>query len=82
MNGTDTISLQFEQALLQVNRIRAAEVFEACYAQTGSFEELEHITTHALERIGAGWESVLLEISEAVLTHGVYPLGQTSTEAR
>ena len=68
MSNTDITALEFEQALLQVNRIRAAEIFEACYAETGSFDGLEYITIHSLERIGTGWEAGTVSLSQVYMS--------------
>lgn len=42
----------FQTALLQIDRIRAAEIFDSVYLKAGSFGTLEHLIMEALEKIG------------------------------
>lgn len=58
----------FQTALLQIDRIKAAEIFEKVYANNGSFEMLEHLTMETLERIGLGWEEGRLSLSQIYMS--------------
>lgn len=58
----------FEQALLEINRIKAAEIFEECFSKNQSFEELEQMTIRALEKIGDGWEEGQLSLSQVYMS--------------
>ena len=58
----------FQTALLQIDRIKAAEIFESCYLDNNSFEALEHLTIKALENIGTGWEEGQLSLSQVYMS--------------
>ncbi len=59
---------EFQQALLEVNRIKAAEIFDEYYNINQSFEELEQLTMKALEVIGDGWEEGQLSLSQVYMS--------------
>jgi methylmalonyl-CoA mutase cobalamin-binding domain/chain len=58
----------FQTALLQMDRIRATEIFEILHSQEQGFEELEHLTMEVLERIGTGWENGQLSLSQVYMS--------------
>ena len=58
----------FQTALLQIDRIRAVEIFESIYLKDRNFETLEHLTMEALERIGVGWEDGQLSLSQVYMS--------------
>ena len=58
----------FQTALLQIDRIRAAEIFENCYLENKSFEALEYMTMGALEKIGTDWEDGHLSLSQVYMS--------------
>lgn len=58
----------FQTALLQIDRIKAAEIFENIYKKKRNFESLEHMTVEALERIGVGWEDDQLSLSQVYMS--------------
>ncbi len=58
----------FQTALLQIDRIRAAEIFENIYLKDRNFETLEQMTMEALERIGDGWEDGQLSLSQVYMS--------------
>ena len=67
----ETINLpieDFQTALLQIDRIKAAEIFETIYKKDNNFEILEHLTMAALERIGDGWENGQLSLSQVYMS--------------
>lgn len=55
--STAILSNDFLNALLQINRRKAAQIFEECYESDKSFRSLEALTTDALESIGQGWQA-------------------------
>lgn len=57
----------FKAALLRIDRIGAADIFEKCYLENNSFEELEDLTMKSLEKIGAGWEEGRLSLSQVYM---------------
>ncbi len=59
---------EFQTALLQIDRIKAAEIFENVYKEKRSFETLEQMTMEALERIGGGWEDGQLSLSQVYMS--------------
>jgi len=58
----------FQTALLEIDRIKADEIFERCYLKNRSFEALEHLTMDALENIGTGWEDGQLSLSQVYMS--------------
>lgn len=58
----------FQTALLQIDRIRAAEIFENIYLKDKNFETLEQLTMEALEKIGDGWEDGQLSLSQVYMS--------------
>lgn len=66
----ETINLpdeEFQKALLQIDRIKAAEIFERIYLEYNNFEMLERLTVDALERIGSGWEDGQISLSQVYM---------------
>ena len=58
----------FENALLQIDRVRASDIFDKNYSESGSFEELEQLVTETLERIGTGWEEGNISLSQVYMS--------------
>ncbi len=58
----------FQTALLQIDRIKAAEMFKSIYLKAESFEPLEHLIMESLERIGVGWEEGQLSLSQVYMS--------------
>ncbi|MBN2285047.1 MAG: cobalamin-dependent protein [Tissierellales bacterium] len=58
----------FKMALLQIDRIKAAEIFESCYDGDHVFDVLEHLTMGALEEIGRGWEEGDFSLSQVYMS--------------
>jgi methylmalonyl-CoA mutase cobalamin-binding domain/chain len=58
----------FKMALLQIDRIKAAEIFESCYDRNNVFDVLEHLTMGALEEIGRGWEEGDFSLSQVYMS--------------
>lgn len=67
MNNMELLIEEFETALLQINRVKAAELFERCYDEDKSFQQLEHMAIHALETIGNGWEAGTISLSQVYM---------------
>ncbi|PKM84772.1 MAG: cobalamin-binding protein [Firmicutes bacterium HGW-Firmicutes-11] len=59
---------EFESALLQINRVKAAELFERCYVNDNSFPLLERLAIDTLERIGEGWENGTVSLSQVYMS--------------
>ncbi len=68
MENINALALQFESALLQVNRIKAAEIVEKAYALTNSFEVLESLIIKTLEKIGLDWENGSASLSQVYIS--------------
>lgn len=68
MENIEELSLEFENALLHIDRMKAAEVFEKCYASNQGFEQLEQIAIQSLERIGTGWENGTISLSQVYMS--------------
>lgn len=59
---------EFETALLKVNRVKAAEIFEECYLSENSIDALEVLTVNSLERIGEGWETGTVSLAQVYMS--------------
>jgi len=59
---------EFEVALLQLNRMKAAELFDQCYSQENRFDLLEQLAIHSLEKIGNGWENGTISLSQVYMS--------------
>ena len=68
MKRMDLMIEEFKNALLQINRIKAAKVFERCYKEENSFAMLEQLTIQTLENIGAGWENGTISLSQVYMS--------------
>lgn len=69
MMDVNTLPIEaFQTALLQIDRIKADEIFENCYLENKSFEALEHLTMGALENIGTGWEEGEFSLSQVYMS--------------
>jgi methanogenic corrinoid protein MtbC1 len=68
MENTVQLALEFEKALLQINRMKAAEIFAQCYASEQGFEQLEKLAVQSLERIGSGWENGTISLSQVYMS--------------
>ncbi|MGM0500278.1 MAG: hypothetical protein ACQERL_08740 [Bacillota bacterium] len=68
MEATNLVVEDFKKALLQIDRINAAEIFENVYLKNQCFEDLEHLTVNALEKIGDGWEDGLVSLSQVYMS--------------
>jgi len=58
----------FQRALLEIDRVRAADIFEKVHKGSESFEALEHLTMEVLERIGDGWEDGEVSLSQVYMS--------------
>jgi len=58
----------FKNALLQIERIKAAEIFEKTYQKDNNFEDLEYLTVKALEKVGDGWEEGEFSLSQVYMS--------------
>ncbi len=68
MKNIDPLIEEFKKALLQINRIRAAEIFERCYTLENNFDLLEELAIQSLEKIGAGWENGTISLSQVYMS--------------
>ena len=68
MKNTVPLALEFEKSLLQINRMKAAEIFEKCYSSENSFDGLEQLAIQSLEKIGAGWENGTVSLSQVYMS--------------
>ncbi len=59
---------EFITALLEIDRIKATQIFESVYSIDENFETLEKLTMDALERIGDGWEDGQISLSQVYMS--------------
>jgi methanogenic corrinoid protein MtbC1 len=57
----------FEAALLSLDRLKASEVLEETSGTWSSMEQLKHIVVPALERIGSGWETGRIALTQVYM---------------
>jgi methanogenic corrinoid protein MtbC1 len=62
----DAIS-PFETALLSLDRLKANEILEETGGTWSSMEKLKHIVVPALERIGSGWETGRISLTQVYM---------------
>ncbi len=68
MENTELLAFEFERALLQINRMKAAEIFEKSYTSEKNFDLLEQLTIQSLARIGTGWENGTVSLSQVYMS--------------
>ena len=68
MEENNLIVEDFKNALLQIERIKAAEIFEKTYQKDNNFEDLEYLTVKALEKVGDGWEEGKFSLSQVYMS--------------
>lgn len=68
MKDMEVLVEEFEQALLEIDRLKAEEVFEKCFSKNQSFEDLEKMAIKSLEKIGNGWEEGQLSLSQVYMS--------------
>ncbi|MHB1484484.1 MAG: cobalamin B12-binding domain-containing protein [Saccharofermentanales bacterium] len=68
MEDLHLLANEFEKALLQVNRVRAAEIFEQSFKERSSFDVLEELVTHTLEKIGTDWENGAVSLAQIYMS--------------
>lgn len=68
MEMAEPLAFEFEKALLHINRMKAAEIFEKCYESEKGFEQLEQLAIQSLERIGTGWEKGTVSLSQVYMS--------------
>lgn len=68
MDSIDAIVTNFETALLQINRVKAAGIFDDCLSQGNGFALLETLVIRSLERIGSNWENGSVSLSQVYMS--------------
>lgn len=61
-------STDFLNALLQINRTKAALLFEDCFRKNSDFRLLEAMTINALEQVGQGWETGKYSLAQVYMS--------------
>lgn len=65
----ETLITEFEKALLQINRVKATEIFEKNNLKSdNSIELLESLAIESLKRIGEGWENGSISLSQVYMS--------------
>jgi methanogenic corrinoid protein MtbC1 len=67
MESLDYLLQNFIDALLQINRSRAAEIFEDLSHKATDFQMLDKIVMQALEAIGRDWEAGSVSLSQVYM---------------
>jgi methanogenic corrinoid protein MtbC1 len=68
MENISLLSKEFESALLEINRIKAADIFNKCFQEKNTFAILEIVAINTLERIGEGWEKGDISLSQVYMS--------------
>ena len=58
----------FQRALIQIDRVRAGEIFESTRMEKRGSEALELLTMKSLENIGNGWENGEISLSQVYMS--------------
>lgn len=64
MDNISELMQEFEEALLQINRVEAGEIFEKIHKNESNFQALEILIIHTLEKIGTDWENGEISLSQ------------------
>jgi methanogenic corrinoid protein MtbC1 len=67
MGDLDKIIDEFEDALLNLNRIQAEQILFEYVSLKNNFSSLEQIIVKTLERIGEGWENGSIALSQVYM---------------
>ena len=68
MSDLNDLSLNLEQALLSLDRIKAEATISECQESTPLVEVVEHVVAPAMERIGSGWEQGDVALSQIYMS--------------
>lgn len=68
MENVKEAILDFQGALLSINRIKASEILKEYYNQGKGFKLVEAIINQSLEEIGAGWEEGTVSLSQVYMS--------------
>lgn len=58
----------FYEALLNIDRTKAAQIIENCFQKTQSLKTVETVITSALEQIGTNWENGVVSLSQVYMS--------------
>lgn len=64
MDNISELIQEFEEVLLQINRVKAGEIFEKIYKNEDDFQEFETLIIQTLEKIGTDWENGEISLSQ------------------
>ena len=68
MKNSAILIEEFRNTLLQIDRIKALEMFKQYFQEDNSFELLERIVIEALEQIGEGWENGTYSLAQVYMS--------------
>lgn len=68
MRELELIIDDYQDALLQINRIRASALFAECYDSTQNMKDLERLTIASLEAIGQKWEDGSVSLAQIYMS--------------
>jgi len=68
MEILDKVYGDFQNALLNVDRIQANQIFESYFQLDGRFESIEKLAIDSLEKIGQGWEEGNISLSQVYMS--------------
>lgn len=68
MRDSDILIEEFRNALLDINRIKATELFNYYSQVKNNFELLEQLVIASLEKIGEGWEDGSISLAQVYMS--------------
>jgi len=68
MKDVEVYTVEFEEALLQIDRLKAKEIFDRAYQSEQSFGVLESLAIGSLEKVGQGWEEGTISLSQVYMS--------------
>lgn len=68
MKNWDIQVAEFRNALLDIDRIKTAEMFKDYFQENNNFELLEQLVIASLERIGEGWEDGSISLAQVYMS--------------
>ena len=68
LENIESLIVECEDSLLQIDRLKATEIFDKCFKIDQSFKTLETLAISALEKIGQGWESGNISLAQVYMS--------------
>lgn len=68
MEDTNILIEDFKNSLLQIDRVKASEIFKNYFNQNKDYKLMENLTIDTLEIIGEGWENGTISLAQVYMS--------------